>query len=211
MTSPIEVVLWDIGQVIYPSPFERLGDVEQAAGLPDGLLPRGPFTAGGDAAYAEVDEGRQEERAYWHDLDTLARERLPDFDVHLALRALGWRGHGRPVVVDLLRDVPSRYRQAVLTNDATAFLGAGWRRDWELREFFELILDSVEVGARKPDRAAYVAAVDALAVPPDRVLFVDDLTVNVRAARDCGLQAYRFDTTDPAASVAELRTLLTLP
>jgi HAD superfamily hydrolase (TIGR01509 family) len=211
VTPPVEVVLWDIGQVIYPSPFERLADVEQQAGLPAGLLPRGPFATGGDAAYTAVDEGLREEPAYWRDLDAAARVHVPDFDVHLALRALGWRGRARPVVVDLLRDIPARYRQAVLTNDSTAFLGAGWHRDWELRDCVELIVDSVDIGARKPDPAAYAAAVDALAVPAERILFVDDLTVNVRAARDAGLQAYRFDTTDPAGAVSDLRTLLDLP
>ncbi len=211
MTPPaIEVVLWDIGQVIYPSPFERLADVERASGLPVGLLPRGPFATDGAAAYTEVDEGRREEPGYWRELDALAQAYDPGFDVHLALRALGWRGHGRPVVVELLREVPSRYRQAVLTNDSTAFLGAGWHEDWELREHFEVIVDSVDIGARKPDPAAYAAAVEVLHVPPERVLFVDDLTVNVSAAIGCGLQAYRFDTTAPDAAVADLRARLAL-
>ncbi len=130
--------------------------------------------------------------------------------MHLALRELGWRGRGRPVVLELLREIPSRYRQAVLTNDSTAFLGAGWHEQWELREHFELIVDSVVIGARKPDPAAYAAAVDALCVPPERVLFIDDLTVNVAAAIASGLQAYRFDTTDPGAAVAGIRARLAL-
>lgn len=209
--TPVEVVLWDIGQVIYPSPFERLGDVERAAGLPEGLLPRGPFAPGGDAAYREVDLGTREEPDYWRELDASARAYVPDFDVHLALRGLGWRGHGRAPVVALLADIPARYRQAVLTNDSTAFLGSGWHEQWELGEHFELIVDSVDIGVRKPDARAYQAAVDRLAVPADRILFVDDLTVNVDAARAAGLQAYRFDTTDPGTAVTELRTILALP
>ena len=35
------------------------------------------------------------------------------------------------------------------------------------------------------------------------MLFIDDLTANVEGARAAGLQGFRFDTTDPAASVVD--------
>ncbi len=209
MAQAVEVVLWDIGQVVYPSPFERFDDVERHVGLPAGSLPRGPFAATPDG-YAAVDAGTRDEPEYWRELELHARTFVPDFDLHASLRDLGWRGMGRPVVVELLRDVPSRYRQAVLTNDSTTFLGAGWQQTWELREHFEVIVDSRDIGIRKPDLRAYASASDALQVAPGRILFVDDLTVNVAAAREAGMQAYRFDTTAPAEAVMDLRTLLDL-
>ncbi len=110
----------------------------------------------------------------------------------------------------LLEDIPTRYRQAVLTNDATKFLGEGWRDTWEYAGFFERIVDSLDIGVRKPEVAAYTAAVEILGAQPGRVLFIDDLTANVEGARAAGLQGFRFDTTDPAASVAALRDLLGL-
>ena len=79
-----------------------------------------------------------------------------------------------------------------------------------MREHFEVIVDSRDIGIRKPDLRAYASASDALQVAPGRILFVDDLTVNVAAAREAGMQAYRFDTTAPAEAVMDLRTLLDL-
>jgi putative hydrolase of the HAD superfamily len=111
-------------------------------------------------------------------------------------------------VLGLLADIPTRYRQAVLTNDATKFLGDGWRETWEYSGYFERIVDSLDIGVRKPQVEAYTAAVERLGAEPGRVLFIDDLTANVEGARAAGLQGFRFDTTDPAASVAELRELL---
>jgi putative hydrolase of the HAD superfamily len=204
----IDAVLWDIGQVVYPSPFERFDELEADVGLPPGTLPRGPLA--GDPAYVEVDAGRLDEPAYWRALQERARAFVPAFDVHTDLRRLGWRGRARPAVVGLLRDIRETYGQGVLTNDATAFLGPGWRVDWELRELFDVIVDSLDVGARKPDRRAYDAAVAALKRPAERVLFIDDLTVNVEAAQAAGLQAVRFDTTDPEGSVEGLRSRLGL-
>lgn len=208
--SDIDVVLWDIGQVLYQSPFERFSELEAHTGMPEGTLPRGPFSPQGDPTYDEVDSGARDEPDYWRDIEALAQETVPGLHIYDALRELGWEGRGRPVVVTLLADIPSRYRQAVLTNDATKFLGADWRTTWEYAGFFERSIDSLDIGVRKPDKAAFTAAVDLLGADASRVLFVDDLTVNVNGARDSGLQAFRFDTTDPAASVVELRALLGL-
>jgi FMN phosphatase YigB (HAD superfamily) len=206
----IEVVLWDIGQVLYQSPFERFTELEEHVGMPVGTLPRGPFVADGDPEYDRVDSGERDEPEYWRDIEDLARQTVPGLHLYDALRELGWEGRGRPVVIGLLADIPKRYRQAVLTNDATKFLGEGWKTTWEYADLFEVIIDSLDIGVRKPEVAAYSAAVERLSVPAGSVLFIDDLTVNVEGARKAGLQGFRFDTTDPAASVAELRTLLGL-
>jgi len=208
--SDIDLVLWDIGQVIYQSPFERFDELEEHTGIPHGTLPRGPFVAGGDADYDLVDSGARDESEYWRDIEALGRESVPGLHIYDALRELGWDGRGRPTVLDLLAEISTRYRQAVLTNDATKFLGEGWRDDWELAGFFERIIDSLDIGVRKPEVAAYRAAVDLLEVPAERVLFVDDLTTNIDGAQAAGLQGYRFDTTDPVASVDGLRRRLDL-
>jgi putative hydrolase of the HAD superfamily len=208
--TDIDLVLWDIGQVLYQSPFERFDELEAYAGIPAGTLPRGPFAAERDPAYDAVDSGERDEPDYWRDIEALARRSAPGLHIYDALRELGWQGRGRPVVLALLADIAARYRQAVLTNDATKFLGAGWRDTWEYAGYFERIVDSLDIGVRKPDVRAFAAAVDLLGVEPARVLFVDDLTVNVEGAQAAGMHGFRFDTTDPAASVAALRALLGL-
>ena len=208
--TDIDLVLWDIGQVVYQSPFERFDELEDHTGMARGTLPRGPFVEGGDAAYDLVDSGARDEPDYWRDIESLARQSVPGLHIYDALRELGWDGRGRPIVLGLLRDIPDRYRQAVLTNDATKFLGDGWRDTWEYAGYFERVVDSLDIGVRKPEVAAYAAAVELLGVPAERVLFIDDLTANIDGARGAGLQGFRFDTTDPDGSVEALRTLLDL-
>ena len=208
--SNIDLVLWDIGQVLYQSPFERFGELEEHTGMPQGTLPRGFFAPGGDPQWDAVDRGELDEPEYWREIEAICRRNVPGLHLYDALRELGWDGRGRPVVVALMRDIPSRYRQAVLTNDATKFLGVGWKDGWEYAADFERIVDSLDIGLRKPDTRAFAAAVELLDVDPARVLFIDDLEVNVSGARAAGLQGFRFDTTDPRSAVAGLRELLDL-
>jgi putative hydrolase of the HAD superfamily len=206
----IDLVLWDIGQVVYQSPFERFTELEKHTGMPVGTLPRGPFSAAPDPDYDAVDSGERDEPEYWRDIESLARQTVPGLHLYSALRELGWEGRGRPVVLGLLGDIQQQYRQAVLTNDATKFLGEGWRQTWEYAHFFESIVDSLDIQVRKPVVQAYVKAAEILGVDPSRVLFIDDLSVNIAGARGAGMQGFRFDTTDPAASVSGLRDLLGL-
>jgi putative hydrolase of the HAD superfamily len=208
--SDIDLVLWDIGQVLYQSPFERFDELEEHTGMPQGTLPRGFFAPGGDPQWDAVDRGELDEPEYWREIEAICRRNVPGLHLYDALRELGWDGRGRPVVVALMRDIPSRYRQAVLTNDATKFLGVGWKDGWEYAADFERIVDSLDIGLRKPDTRAFAAAVELLDVDPARVLFIDDLEVNVSGARAAGLQGFRFDTTDPRSAVAGLRVLLEL-
>ena len=157
-----------------------------------------------------VDAGDLDEPEYWREIEALCQHNVPGLHLDDALRVLGRNGRGRPVVLGLMAEIPTRYRQAVLTNDATKFLGVGWKEGWEYAHHFERIVDSLDIGVRKPDERAYTAAVDLLGADAARTLFIDDLEVNVAGARTAGLQAFRFDTTDPAASVAELRARLDL-
>jgi putative hydrolase of the HAD superfamily len=67
---------------------------------------------------------------------------------------------------------------------------------------FDVVVGSAELGFAKPAPEAFRAAAEALGVPLDRCLFVDDTLANVEAARALGMRAERFIGVD------ELRDLL---
>jgi HAD superfamily hydrolase (TIGR01509 family) len=67
---------------------------------------------------------------------------------------------------------------------------------------------SCDTGMRKPDEAAYRHALDTLAVPPERILFVDDRAVNVEAAERTGMRGHVFrDATSLRAALIQLKVL----
>ncbi len=197
----IRALVWDMGGILHPTPFEVLPEIERARALPAGTYPRGPFDPAGDPDYEALQRGEIREPEYWRrQQERLARDGI-ELDVH---RAIDWTGRDRPDVVDAIRTLGRRYRQAILTNDATDWLGAGWRDRWWLRDEFAALVDAAEEGARKPDPSIYLRCAAALDVPPAACLFVDDLRVNVDGARAVGMEAFWFDVTDPAGSVRSL-------
>ena len=64
----------------------------------------------------------------------------------------------------------------------------------DIRDFFDAVIISSEVGYAKPSPQIFRAAVQALAVPADEILMVgDSLDDDVDAAARCGLKAILVD------------------
>ena len=69
---------------------------------------------------------------------------------------------------------------------------------WPLTGLFDYRFLSFELGALKPDVAAFAQVADLLEVPAARVLFLDDNAVNVAGAAAAGFQAARATGVDEA-------------
>ncbi len=112
-------------------------------------------------------------------------------------------------MIGLMREVGRRgYRMALLTNNVREWEHL-WRSMLPVDEIFELVIDSGFVGMRKPDPRIYELTIARLAgVSAEECLFVDDVEVNVDAARAIGMTAVHFGSNEQA--IPEIRGLLQL-
>lgn len=86
---------------------------------------------------------------------------------------------------------------AILSNDPGG-PAAEPIREWEYRGIVDAVLLSGEIGAEKPEVAAFQAAADALDLPLDDCVLVDDSILNVRAAVEAGLVGVFYQQFDRA-------------
>ena len=100
------------------------------------------------------------------------------------------------------------FRQALLTNDATAWLGESWWEKWPYVHLFEQVVDVKTVGVRKPAPEPYLACVKALHCEPQECLFIDDMHANCRGAEAVGMDSFWFDICDPEGSMKKLLSYL---
>jgi len=102
-------------------------------------------------------------------------------------------------MVELMRDLRSRgHRMALLTNNVREWEPL-WRSLLPVDEIFELIVDSAFVGMRKPEPEIYQLTLERLGYPPPaECLFIDDVEVNVEAARELGLATVHFRDNEQA-------------
>lgn len=84
---------------------------------------------------------------------------------------------------------------AILSNDPGGS-GAEHIREWEFNGTVDAVILSGEIGAEKPERAAFQAAADALDLPLNDCVMVDDNILNVRAAVDFGMLGCLYTVFD---------------
>ena len=110
-----------------------------------------------------------------------------------------------PPMIELMRRLrDSGQRMALLTNNVREWESL-WRSMLPVDEIFELVVDSAFVGMRKPDSPIYELTVERLGdgIGPAECLFVDDVAVNVEAARELGMRAVHFHSNEQAIDEIE--------
>jgi putative hydrolase of the HAD superfamily len=113
-------------------------------------------------------------------------------------------------MIDLMREIKTTGRRmALLTNNVREWEPL-WRAMLPVDEIFELVIDSAFVGMRKPEREIYELTVKQLGdgVAAVDCLFVDDVEVNIEAARELGMSAVHF--IDNEQALPEIRAALAL-
>ncbi len=196
-----DALIWDMGGVIYLTPFEILDEVEDAHGWPRGVLPRGPFGPGGDPAYARCSTGEISESDYWADFERRAADRGFPIDLRTEI---DWTDKLRPEVMEAIESLQGVVTHATLSNDSSTWLGDHWWETWPYRHLFAEVTDVKTLGMRKPHPETYLTAARRLGLAPEQCLFIDDMTVNLRGAEAVGMPSFFFDHTQPRRSVRQL-------
>ena len=99
-------------------------------------------------------------------------------------------------------------RLAVLSNNVREWQPI-WRERFKIDALFELVVDSGFEGTRKPEPEIYARTLERLDLAGEDCAFVDDVEVNVTAAREAGMHAITSATPPrrPRSSKAGGRVL----
>jgi putative hydrolase of the HAD superfamily len=208
----VDAVIFDFGGVFTTSPFDAFARYEREKGLPADIIRRTNAANHHDNAWAKF------ERA---ELD------LDSFDELFATesRALGAEVRGRdvlpllsgdprPEMVEALRRVTAKFKTGCITNNlpANAIGSASGRSLYvaEVMALFDHIIESAKIGLRKPDPRIYRMMVEALGVDPKACVYLDDLGVNLKPAREMGMTTIKVVNARQAIGELEAATGLSL-
>jgi epoxide hydrolase-like predicted phosphatase len=207
----VDAVLFDFGGVFTESPFEVARRFGAALGAePERVLDLvfGPYHEDTDHPWHRLERGEIALEAAREAIIALGAAEGLETDPYRVLAALG-RGGGvrEPFVAGVRRARAVGMRTAIVTNNVREFRDA-WRAMLPVEELFDAVIDSSEVGKRKPDAAIFRHALAAVGGPaPERTVFLDDFAGNVDAARALGMHAILVEP-DPADALAELLAIL---
>jgi putative hydrolase of the HAD superfamily len=203
----IRAVLWDFGGVILTSPFEAFAAYERQLGLPEGFIRQVNTVNPHSNAWAKLERNELDVAGFAAAFEAEARHLGGELDGNEVVGLLA--GAVRPQMVAALRRLRGSYLQACLTNNV-ANGDAGDRRAEvvEVMQLFDVVVESSKVGVRKPEPRFYELACELLGVEPSECVFLDDLGMNLKPAREMGMTTIKVD--EPDAALTELEQVLGL-
>jgi len=202
--TAVKAVISDFGGVLTSPLSAAFEGYQRKAGIPFGSLGEAMQRIAertGEHPLFELEKGKLAEKDFRAALEAEVGQQLEPF-------AESWfeHLHTNDTMLAYLRGLrmDRGLRVGMLTNNV---------REWEplwrpkvpgLEEIFEVVVDSAFVGMRKPDAGIYALTLERMGgLEYEECVFIDDLEPNVDAARELGMHAVRFETTEQAIADTE--------
>lgn len=204
-----QAAIFDFGGVVTTPIADAFAGVDRAAGVEAGTVLRLMREARDQTQHEfhRLETGTLSEADFYQVLrlkiEAVAGRSVPWPDDALGVRRLllGSLRRNEQMLAAIAR-IAAHYPVGMLTNNVREW--SRWRELYPM-EMFRVVVDSSDVGMRKPDPAIYRLTCDRMGIDPARAVFVDDLEDNVRGAVAVGMRGIVFTTTQQ--TIAELAPL----
>jgi putative hydrolase of the HAD superfamily len=203
----IEAVIWDFGGVITTSPFEAFARFEQEHGLPIDIIRRTNAANHLENAWAQFERAEIDAETFDKLFASESRALGAEVRGKDVLPLLS--GDLRPEMVEALRRIKGRFGTGCITNNLPAnSTGSKAGRSLYVAEvisLFDHVIESAKIGLRKPDPRIYRMMTERLNIDPNYCIYLDDLGVNLKPARQMGMKTIKV-LSGPQA-IEELQAL----
>ena len=200
-----KAIIWDFGGVITSSPFEAFNKFEEANGLPKDIIRTINSENSDMNAWAQF-ESNSITIDQFNDL-FLKEAKAKGFDIKGRDIIKLLKGSIRENMVSFLRELKSDFKLGCITNNVKP--SSEDNTDNETKEamsIFDHVIESSIVGIRKPNPEIYMMSCDALNVSPNQCIYLDDLGINLKPARELGMTTIKV--IQPEDAIQEVRNLL---
>jgi putative hydrolase of the HAD superfamily len=200
----IEAVIFDFGGVLTSSPFEAFARYETERGLPVDIIRRTNAANHLENAWAKFERAEVDTDTF----DKLFAEESRALGAEVRGRDVLplLQGDLRPEMVETLKRIKARFKTGCITNNLPAnAIGSMTGRSLYIAEvmvLFDHVVESAKIGLRKPDPRIYRMMVETLKVDPKKCVYLDDLGVNLKPAREMGMTTIKV--ASGAQAIAEL-------
>ena len=200
-----KAIIWDFGGVITSSPFDAFNEFEEVNGLPKDIIRTINSENPDMNAWAQF-ESNSITIDQFDDL-FLKEAKAKGFDIKGKDIIKLLKGSIRENMVSFLRELKSNFKLGCITNNVKP--SSEENSDNETKEamsIFDHVIESSIAGIRKPNPEIYMMSCDALNVSPDQCIYLDDLGINLKPARELGMTTIKV--IQPEDAIQEVRNLL---
>jgi putative hydrolase of the HAD superfamily len=206
---PYRAVIFDLGGVVFPSPFEAFDAYDHGNDLKKGTMRALIRRSSETGAWAALERGELGMDDFVAALEAEALAAGFQLDARRLMGLIGASLGPRAEMATAIGHIRgSGLRTAALTNNWSDETHRSSPSGLHETGLFDVIIESAVEGLRKPDPRIYALALARLNVLASETVFLDDLGMNLKPARDMGMTTIKV--VDPDDALAELETILGL-
>ena len=194
--NAIKIVLWDYGGVLTESPIINFRKFENDNNYSLNTIVK----INSDNKYNNAWAKLEKDEISIEQFSKLFREEakqfgIPNINTDKLLECLNVKLNIK--MVELLENVSKFYSCVCLTNNFKKMSSYDFEN---IKHNFSLIIESCKIGLRKPEKEIYTYVLKVLKVSAKEILFIDDLGINLKPAKELGFQTYKFIDTNKTIS-----------
>jgi len=206
----IKTIIFDFGGVLTNSPIEGFKKLEKTYGYSKGLITDINMNNPNNNAWAKSERGEIDIDTFLYQFEQEALEIGHKIDAKEILMQL--YGSLRPNMTEKIISLSklNKYKLICLTN---VLKGINIFMPKEREEtvnnvmsYFDKIYESYKIGMRKPESKIYEYLIEDLGIIPKETVFLDDLGMNLKTAKQLGINTIKV--IDPDDAIKELDYLL---
>ena len=201
----IEVVVFDLGNVIIPVDFEKT--VESFISLGGKKASELYHYAGQTHLFEQLERGEVSREEF---LDRVRPELNYASDTEIVEAWNAMLFHIDHSIFEYLNKLRPRFKTYVLSNINTyhaewvdqAMRSASSEQD--ISQYFDHVFYSHEIGHRKPEYGAWQTIIEQEGVDPKKTLFIDDKDENIKAAKALGFHGLQWNPSSDIRLVVDI-------
>ncbi len=203
----LRAVIFDLGGVVFPSPFEAFDHYDATNALEKGTMRSLIRRSSEEGAWAALERGELTMDEFVVALEAEADAAGFRLDARRLMGLIGSSLGPRPEMVTAIERIRAHgVKTGALTNNWTDEKQRATPHAIHEMEMFDAIIESAREGLRKPDPRIYALALARLDVLASEAVFLDDLGINLKPARQMGMTTIKV--TDPRRALEELGAVL---
>ncbi|MBT3938730.1 MAG: HAD-IA family hydrolase [Pelagibacterales bacterium] len=202
----IKTIIFDFGGVITNSPIEGFKNLEKTHGYSKGLITGINMNNPDNNAWARSERGEIEIDTFLSQFEQEALEIGHDINADEILIQL--YGSPRPIMIKKIISLSksNKYKLICLTNVLKGIEKFMPKEREEvvnnIMSYFDKIYESYKIGMRKPEARIYEYIIKDLEINPKETIFLDDLGMNLKTARQLGINTIKV--IDPIDAIKTL-------
>jgi putative hydrolase of the HAD superfamily len=203
----LKAVIFDLGGVVFPSPFEAFDQYDHGNDLAKGTMRALIRRSSEEGAWAALERGELTMDDFFLALEAEASMAGFKLDARRLMGLIGSSLGPRPEMQRAIERIRAKgLHTAALTNNWADEQSRSTPHALHETGLFDVIVESAREGLRKPDPRIYALALARLNVLASEAVFLDDLGINLKPAREMGMTTIKV--VDPHDALAELADVL---